>query len=198
MKTTLPETTDHAPAAEPTSPRLPENASTERGLLVRLAYRLLWNLDDAEDAVQNALLLASRRRDQLADRNRFGSWLRSIVIRQCQDIRRAGLRRKRNLDAARKENAPHREAPLFDAERSELRDSIRSLIGTLPERQRTALVLRHLEEMSYGAIAAVMGISESTARVHVRNAREALRVAMLERDPQWADSIASPKKERAQ
>ena len=71
-------------------------------------------------------------------------------------------------------------------ERREGDDLVRRMIGTLPERQQIALVLRHLEEMSYRQIAETMDISESTARVQVRNAREALRRAILKRDPIWA------------
>lgn len=59
------------------------------------------------------------------------------------------------------------------------------LVAELPTQQRTALVLRHFEQMAYPDIAAVMEIAESTARVHVRAAREALRTAIVSRHPEW-------------
>ena len=173
---------------EPDSPSSLDEVHARRGVLVRLAYRFCWDVDDAEDAVQEALLLASRKRHQLVQKRKLWSWVRSIVVRQCFEIGRR-LARERKADAALQQTPPSvaREAAASDgAERREGDDLVRRMIGTLPERQQMALVLRHLEEMSYRQIAETMDISESTARVQVRNAREALRRAILKRDPAWA------------
>jgi RNA polymerase sigma factor (sigma-70 family) len=86
--------------------------------------------------------------------------------------------------AARSEKQP----PLT----SELSDIMRELIARLPERPRIALVLRHLENLGYDDIAAVMEIEESTARVLVRNGRERLRELLLERYPEWAAEGRTP------
>jgi len=148
-----------------------------RGILVRLAYRFCWNLHDAEDAVQNALTQAARHETQLADPQRLWSWVRAIVIRQCHDLRRRARRvaRAQNVleDRARRAEPPP--APHVALARSEFSESVRTAIDRLPQRQRTALVLRHLEELGYAEIAQLMGVSESTARVQVRNARDNLR-----------------------
>ena len=173
---------------EQDSPSSLDEVHDRRGALVRLAYRFCWDVDDAEDAVQEALLLASRKRHQLVQKRKLWSWVRSIVVRQCFEIGRR-LARERKADAALQQTPPSvaGEAAASDgAERREGDDLVRRMIGTLPERQQMALVLRHLEEMSYRQIAETMDISESTARVQVRNAREALRRAILKRDPVWA------------
>ncbi len=68
---------------------------------------------------------------------------------------------------------------------------VKELIKALPERQQTALILRHLEDMSYAEIAEMMGVAESTARVQVRDAREALRAAIAEKSPDWAAEATS-------
>ena len=159
-----------------------------RGVLVRLAYRLCWNIEDAEDAVQNALLLASEKRHQLADARRLWSWVRAIVVRQCHEVRRR-LARQQQADTVRepaRRPTPCEEPVVDKADRREFDGLVKRMIGTLPERQQTALVLRHLEAMSYRQVAEIMGTSESTARVQVRNARQALRGAILERYPAWA------------
>ena len=179
-------------SAEPTEPHpAPDGPSAEgrgaddtasgfarvharRGILVRLAYRLLWNVDDAEDAVQNALLQAAKKQDQLADRGKLWSWVRAIVVRQCYDTQRARQRRQRATDVVRER--AELQADDF-AGQAAMGAELREHIQALPERQRTAIVLRHLEELSYTEIATIMGTSESTARVQVRNAREALRRA---------------------
>ena len=202
MRTTPPEPIKPAPAASP--PRGEGTGSSDiapgvslaevrarRGLLVRLAFRFLWNLEDAEDAVQNALLLASRRQGQLADGHKLWAWVRSIVVRQCFDVRRGNARQARIADGLRENILGTERERLGTLERMEFKDLVRDAMMTLPERQRTAMVLRHLEELDYSEVADVMGIAASTARVLVRNAREGLRQELLRRDPDWMeDAIA--------
>jgi len=166
-----------------------EQIGLDRGRLVRLAYRFLWNWHDAEDAVQEALALAQQRRSQLKDQAKWPSWVRRIVIQQCHLQRRRssawGMLRAR-LKQRIKARQHH---PGRDLHAAELGRTVRELVASLPERQQTALVLRHLEQMDYPSIAAVMQISESTVRVHVRAARETLRNAILKRYPEWAESM---------
>lgn len=159
-----------------------EDVHARRGLLLRLAYRFCWNHADAEDAVQNALLLATRKEHQLADRGKLWPWVRSIVVTQCRELLRRGARRG-EVESSYEPPPKHEMDPLA---RSELSGMVKELIKALPERQQTALVLRHLEDMSYAEIAEMMGVAESTARVQVRDAREALRAAIAEKSPDWA------------
>ena len=87
----------------------------------------------------------------------------------------------------RQKGLPAEPEPGRRVETRELGGILKTLLAELPEKQRTALVLRHLEGMAYRRIAEVMEISESTARVHVRAAREALREMIVKRYPEWAD-----------
>lgn len=160
-------------------------APAKRDRLVRLAARFVRDPNDAEDAVQAAWLLADARRHQVRDPNAEWSWLCRIVVHQCYLIRRkAGARRETALADATPPIDRNR-GPASRAAQREFDAIIASLIAELPERQQTALVLRHLEGMGYAAIAAVMEIGESTVRVHVRAAREALRDLMNRRHPDW-------------
>ena len=163
--------------------------SLDRGQLVRLAYRFLWNWHDAEDAVQDALALAQRKRSQLKDQAKWQFWVRRIVIQQCHLQRRRTTRWGAVWARLKHELGARQHQSGGDPGTTELSRIVKELIVSLPERQQTALVLRHLEQMDYPAIAAVMQIAESTVRVLVRSAREALRKAILERYPEWAESI---------
>jgi RNA polymerase sigma-70 factor (ECF subfamily) len=154
-----------------------------RSALVRLANRFCWNREDAEDAVQNALLIAARKVDRVADPDRVDAWLRSIVIRQAIDLARRRRRETRAIPPDATACAP---APPDAALADELNDVLRRLIMRLPRRQQIALVLRHLEGMEYEAIASLMEAAESTVRVLVRNARETLRRWMIAEHPEWA------------
>lgn len=168
-------------AAPPACETLDE-VHARRGLLLRLAYRFCWNDADAEDAVQNALLLATERKHQLTDRGKLWPWVRSIVVRQCKELRRRGVRR-----GEVESSLEPRTHEIHDSlSHLELTGIVKELIKALPERQRTALILRHLEDVSYGEIAEMMRITESTARVQVRDARESLRAAIAEKSPDWA------------
>ena len=146
--------------------------------LWRLAYRFCWNAADADDAVQDALLRAAERRGQLGDSRRLGPWLRSIVVRRCLELRREAARR-RNRETLRGAMPPgDAEGGISAAAMlagAELSAALKDAIQRLPERQQTALVLRHLEELEYEEIAEIMEINVATVRAQVRDAREALR-----------------------
>lgn len=149
---------------------------SRRGELVRLAYRLCWNLTDAEDAVQDAFLQATRHLDQLEDRSRVWPWLRAIVVRQCHDIIRQRVSRAARHDRLRQSHTDTAsDNPYRDVEKADLGDKVLQLIVGLPDRQRFALVLRHLEELPYTEVAELMGIGESTARVLVHDARQSIQ-----------------------
>lgn len=139
--------------------------------LVRLAYRVCWNSSDAEDAVQNALLIAIERPP--ADVANLAGWLKKLVLHQSIELNRRSARRER-LAAAAAERAA-RPQPAEPAELSEETTAMRRLIARLPERPRLALVLRHLEGCEYTEVAELLGVAPGTARALVHEARERLR-----------------------
>jgi RNA polymerase sigma-70 factor (ECF subfamily) len=168
------------PTGQPADHDFLAEVREHRSRLVRLAYRFCWNRANAEDAVHSALIRAAGRRAQVRDGARVWAWVRAIVVRECQDQRRREKRDRRAADARiQKEGQPGDAAnPAELAARGELTERVREAIGELPERQQTAVVLRHLEEMSYAEIAEIMDVSESTVRVQVRNALENLRAKL--------------------
>lgn len=167
-----PPAADRAPRAGPPSPAdLPALIRDARPQLVRLAYRFCWNWQDAEDAVQDALLLASQRLGQLDDAARLETWVKSIVVRQSIDRRRQRPPPAGSLDRAESHPAREHASDAADA----LPALLKSLIPRLAPRQQAALVLREISGMEYAEVAMILEIEESTVRVLVRNAREALR-----------------------
>lgn len=148
-----------------------------RDRLVRLAYRFLWNQDDAEDVVQDALVKAHQHEHELRDADKWWSWVCRIVVHACHTHgRRKQIRAKHEpilRQRARAESAGNQHV------RSDSKTDVLHHIAGLPKRQREVLVLRHLEEMSYERISQVLGISAATARVHAQAARESLRQRLL-------------------
>ena len=157
-----------------------EISTAERSRLLRLAYRFCWNTHDAEEALQAGLLAATRKADQLRDQARRWPWLCRVVIQHCHLLGRQ--RRPQSVDTAALD---HRPMSSTDDPAAELGPIMRTLIGHLPDQQRAAVTLRHLEGMGYADIALALGIAESTARAHVRAGRDGLRRMMIMRHPEW-------------
>ena len=136
--------------------------------LKRLAFMLLGQEAAAEDAVSRAFArtLASRRQiDQPA------AYLRAAVVNSCRDDLRR-LARERARDAL---STPPVEA-WMEVGHIELRDALMSL----PVRQRTAIVLRHVADLGDTEIAALMGCRSSTVRSLARHGLARLRKELTE------------------
>lgn len=162
-----------------------------RSKLVRLAYRFLWNREDAEDVAQEALMIAHRRRDRLRDESKWKSWLYKIVIQRCRDAGRR-RRRERRLAAGIRNRAPAT-PPSASDELEDVQTMLKRLWPLLPPKQQAVLTLRHLEGLSFEEIAEILGVAPSTARVQMKNARESLMKLILQSYPQWAESFMARK-----
>ena len=135
-----------------------------------LCRHMLGNVEDAKDASQDVFLKLYQqigRFDYLRD---FTPWLLTVVMNQCRDR----LRRRRPMaelgpltDVA---SSPEKLA-LFSQEWVLLKQAIASL----PEREREALELRELEELSSAEVAARLGVTEETVRSQVSKAKAKLR-----------------------
>lgn len=154
-----------------------------RRTLALLAFRLLWDRHEAEDAVQEALLAAHRKAGTLREAASVRSWLCSIVVRQCR-LRQRQRRQRNRLATALAERVQRDEPASTEADESAAVEPammsatmrrLRQALRRLPDRQREVVVLRHLQQMSYDEVAAVLEMAPSTARVHAKAGREALR-----------------------
>ncbi|MCG3132505.1 MAG: hypothetical protein FLDDKLPJ_03356 [Phycisphaerae bacterium] len=169
----------------------------KRDELYRLAYRLLWNAADAEDAVQDALVTAEERGGQIADPAKAWSWICRVVVHRCRLTRRVEARRRRGWlrwvvggrDAAIDQDVG--ETRRNDASgdgQDEAVAVLRTLLPRLPRRQGEVLVLRHLQGMSFEEIGEVLEMSPATARVQAMNARESMLKRMRAEYPDLAET----------
>jgi len=162
--------------------RVSENT---RKQLVRLAFRFVWNLDDAEDAVQEALHTAEAKRSQLRVSAKWWSWLCKIVVQKCHTQGRQDSTRRRHLERYRLERPADSSS---HAELSAESQALRAVLPKLPPRQRDVLVLRHLQGIDDAQISEILGIAPSTVRVHARAAKESLCTLLKQRHPDWFES----------
>ena len=171
-------------------------------ILYRTARSILKDEAEAEDAVQEAYLLAYRGMSGFRGDAKLSTWLVRIVVNQA--IARA-RRRKRGAEiiqlsgetqedseaAEGNMNETLPEQPEGAAQRAQTRRLLESKIDELPDAFRTVFVLRALEELSVEESAVALGIPEATVRSRFFRARGLLREALSkEIDLAYGDAFA--------
>jgi RNA polymerase sigma-70 factor (ECF subfamily) len=142
--------------------------------LYAIAQRILRDVDRAEDAVQDALVVAWRDLRGLRDPDRFDAWLRRVVVRECIDHATRERRRTANLRVLPVDGPAAPDQLLTLADRDQLDRGFRRLT---PE-QRAILVLHHFEGYAPTEIADLLGIPPGTARSRLHHAHRAMRAAL--------------------
>lgn len=120
------------------------------------AYRVLGDAAEAEDVTQEALLrLWKQATDWDAGRAQAGTWLYRVVANLCTDKLRQ--RRTEPLDDA---TAPADPAPSVERrmQQSARHDALQGALLRLPERQRQAVILRHIEGLANPEIAEILDV----------------------------------------
>jgi RNA polymerase sigma-70 factor (ECF subfamily) len=146
-----------------------------------IAYRMTGQRQDAEDLTQEAFLRAYGALKEFRGESSFRTWICQIATRVCIDHLRA---RRETLELQEDWEAPGGESD-FSASVVD-RAVVAAAIGSLPPRYRAAVVLRHVEHLSYQEIAGVLGLPLATVKTHIRRARARLRerLAPLLREPE--------------
>ncbi|WP_330164996.1 SigE family RNA polymerase sigma factor [Catellatospora vulcania] len=150
-------------------PEFEDYVRARSGPLVGFAYLLCRDRHLAEDLVQEVLAKAYRRWDRIEADNP-DAYLRKAVVWAHSSWWRRLSHRERPL-----ETAPDAAGDDDFVQRHAVRDELWALLGTLPRRQRTVLVLRFFEDLDDERIAELMDCSPATVRVHAHRGLAALR-----------------------
>lgn len=121
-------------------------------------------INDAEDAVQESLILASRRIGSLRAVESFTSWMFRIVKRECNRMKR-GMRMLTG-DAITEDIQP-----LAPFEPVELRHDVAAALQALPGHYRQIVLLRDVEGYSIQEIAALLGLTLEATKSRLHRAR---------------------------
>ena len=148
------------------------------GGCARLAYRLLGNRQDAEDALQESLLRAYRSLGRYRDRDMFRAWLYRILVNQCRTL--GGRRGRQDRRFVQDSGAGERAAGDSQVERAELRDAFQVALDGLEPLLREAFLLKHGEGLEYTEIAVITGAGVSALKMRVKRACAALRPRLEE------------------
>ena len=140
-------------------------------VVFRLAYRMLGNEHDAEDAVQEAFLKAYRALGEFESRSRFSSWLHRIAVNCAYDVLRRRARRAEDaLEAPVEEDAPRAELPAEDPLPDRLvfgqqvQKKMRVALARLSDLERTVFLLRHHEGQALREIGDALGLDAGATK----------------------------------
>jgi RNA polymerase sigma-70 factor, ECF subfamily len=148
------------------------------GRLFSIALRVLGDRSDAEEAAQDAFVRAYRALGGYEVERirtlRLRPWLATIVVNVCRNRIRG-----HRVQTVELVFDPGAEPAVDPLNRRDARAAWAGLLGTLPPAQRTAIVLRHVDGLSYTEMAEALARPEGTLKAQVHRGLATLRDAYL-------------------
>jgi RNA polymerase sigma-70 factor (ECF subfamily) len=143
--------------------------------LMAIAFRILRDVDRAEDAVQQAIVTAWRDLPALRDPDRFGGWLYRILVNACYVEARKTRRWNANVRVLTPDVTGRSPEELLSVED---RDELERAFRRLPPEQRAVFVLHHHLGMRHAEIAETLGVPVGTVKSRIHYASATLRAAI--------------------
>ncbi len=148
-----------------------------------LAYRMLGNAEDAEDATQETFLEAYKSIKTFRFQSQFGTWLYKVGLNTCNQYIRKAKSRNRMLDAYTDNTAAcgmteEREVPERMAIKTEQSQVVQAAIDRLPPKQREVITLFYMQHLKYKEIAEILNCSLGTVASRLNKATQNLKVKL--------------------
>lgn len=155
-------------------------------MVYQLALHLMGDHEEALEVSQEVFLQVFRTLSSFRGQSALRTWIYRIVVNQARNRQRWWRRRRRaqqvSLDDHIRENGEFPSAPRLEPDRMfgqrELAARLRAALERLPFEQRTAIVLREIDGLSYEEIAFSLGVATGTVKSRLARARETLRAAL--------------------
>jgi RNA polymerase sigma-70 factor (ECF subfamily) len=165
-----------------------ELVAEHQRMVVQLAINLLGDRDEALDLSQEVFLRVFRTIQRFRGQSSLRTWIYRIAVNQARNRHRFWRRRHRgdqiSLDAhvaAHGDHLPGGQAgPDRVLEQKELAARLQGALEHLPFDQRTAILLREIDGLSYDEIAYSLGVAVGTVKSRLMRARKALRLELRE------------------
>ena len=140
--------------------------------LLRLAYRVVGDLEVAQDVVQESFMKAYQKLSGFEGRSAFKSWVYQITLNTAKNKLRG-----KNPEMLDIEKTPIADNINWEEQimSGDLKEIIQLQVDKLPQKQRTALSLRIFEDLSFAEIADIMKCPYDTAKANYRHALMKLR-----------------------
>lgn len=142
---------------------------------LRLAFSMLGNRPEAEDATQDAIAQAWRKLPDLRDRSRVRPWFLAIVANRCRN-----LRRTRWFTTVRLADVFRTAPPPADAENERI--DLEQGLARLPLGDRQVLFMHFYLDMPVEEVATSLGVSPAAAKGRIYRACRRLRPSLVEED----------------
>jgi RNA polymerase sigma-70 factor (ECF subfamily) len=148
--------------------------------MVNLAYQVVGDRELAEDIGQETFLRAYKSASRYRQISKFSTWLYTIALNLCRnELRRRkfkvysleGMAERDEGDKLRIDIADERAKPDRDMERKEIGRLVRKAVDMLPEKFRTPLVLRDIQELAYEEISQILDLPEGTVKSRINRGR---------------------------
>jgi RNA polymerase sigma-70 factor (ECF subfamily) len=158
--------------------------------LFGLLLMMMRDPDAAQDVMQEAFVRAYLNLERYDPQRKFYPWLATIAVRLAQNWLKQRDRRSETAMAALPEPADtDRPDTLGELIESETGRSLWSMVATLPQGERMAVLLHYREEMSMREIAGTLGITEGTVKTMLFRARAKLRTMVSEADAPTIENL---------
>lgn len=148
--------------------------------LFRLALRITRDREEAKDMVQETMLRLWNKRGEWGEIDN----LEAFAMRICRNLSLDVIEKKDHHNDSLNETLHDKEdsslTPDEKVENTERMDMTMRIINALPEKQRTVIQMRDIDEMTYKEIAEVMQITEADVKVTLFRAREKMRMSLSE------------------
>jgi RNA polymerase sigma-70 factor, ECF subfamily len=146
---------------------------------LRFALHMLTSRRDAEEAVQDTFVRVYHALPKYEEREAFEPWLFRILANRC---RSAGARERRHAEVVEYGDVPERSAASGHDDAIAWREEIGIALAALPDEQREAFLMRHVEDLSYDDMSIATGAGVSALKMRVKRACDALRARLTEVD----------------
>jgi len=137
--------------------------------IYRLARGILGQGADAEDATQEIFLRVREKAEVFDGKGSFSAWLRRLAVNHCLNRLAERRRREGRIEPCDLDRVPTRALPTF-----ETAEALERALSCLPDDQRTVLVLREVEGLTYREISEALSIPAGTVMSRLARARERL------------------------
>jgi RNA polymerase sigma-70 factor (ECF subfamily) len=173
-------------------------------LVYRVAVRMLGK-EEAQDASQEVWIRVWKNIEGFRRESAFSTWLYRITINTCLSFRQREARRKEREEYSgeEEEEMPYlpeppgaEDDPEATTLSKERRDEIEAALGRVRAEHRAALVLRHMEGLSYAEVAEILEVPDGTAKGWVSRGRAALLVALAQEEEEEEEGRARQRMER--
>ncbi|MCL2027906.1 MAG: sigma-70 family RNA polymerase sigma factor [Bacteroidales bacterium] len=164
----------------------------QSGVLIGVAYRYIRERKQAEDLVQDALIVAIQKAENFSGKGAFEAWLRKIVVNECLMYLRKAKIKTENLDemlyVETMDTSPLYAEHEDDSDKRKIiercdfsREDLLDIATHLPEHHRLVFNMYVIDGFSHKEISAQLNISEGTSKSHLNRARKKLQDLLYEK-----------------